>query len=931
MRFRVLGPLEVTAPGTGGAALAPRAAKIRVVLAALLVRANETVSVDGLIDELWGEHPPRTAMTTLQVYVSQLRKLLHEADPEYGRDSLVTRAPGYLLRVDPAQLDLAAFEELHQRGREAMQRGDHAAAADFQQRALALWRGPLLSDTPHGPLLDSTAGRLAELRTSALEQRVRAELWLGRHQDLVGELQEITAELPMREEFHAHLMVALYRCGRQADALRVFARVRRALVDELAIEPGRPLQQLHRRILTGDTALLRPPGLAAGAEPGTASGAGADASAAHHADAGGPGRPHASAAGREAAPHAHSAAGPHTAPPPAPTGSAVPSAPAAEPAAGTRGHGAGVRAGVGAGAGALLAAQTPPAPPAGFTGREEELDELSALLRTLPAGGAVVLTGAAGTGKTALALAAADRLAPLFPDGRVFLDLEGPDPKSSAADLVRLLRACGAEGPLPAHEAALRELLDGITRGRRMLFVLDGAADADRVRPLLPATAGSAALLTARREPEGLTGRVLTLREPAPREAGQLFLAAAGRPADAADEAAVRELAALCGRLPLALRAAAELLAAHPHWTPRTLAARLREESGRLAELGRVERDFTARLRAPYEAAGEPERAAFRLLGLLPAGPFTARAAAAVLDLAPQAARTVLAGLERERLAEPEAVPDEPEEHWRLSEPLRLLAAQELSAHTPPDRTLAATVRLAQAYAQDLRRLTAEPSEERRLERFTRREAALLAVVRTAHRAGLWAQTVELATAMTPFVEARASWEVWEAGHALALEAAQRLGDLAAEARLLRSLGDLAWQRRRLSAAGDYYEQALLTADAAPAAAERGRALVGLADLQLDAGAVEGAAALLSPALDAVADDPRGTWEARRVLALVALETHGPSAARPHFTACLDLATTLGDPRLHSYAHRWLTRLTTPTPTACREIRPGIWRTTPAA
>ncbi|MEU6867584.1 AfsR/SARP family transcriptional regulator [Streptomyces sp. NPDC046876] len=911
MRFRVLGPLEVTAPGTGGAALAPRAAKIRVVLAALLVRANETVSVDGLIDELWGEHPPRTAMTTLQVYVSQLRKLLNEADPEYGRDSLVTRAPGYLLRVDPAQLDLAAFEELHQRGREAMQRGDHAAAADFQHRALALWRGPLLSDTPHGPLLDSTAGRLAELRTSALEQRVRAELWLGRHQDLVGELQEITAELPMREEFHAHLMVALYRCGRQADALRVFARVRRALVDELAIEPGRPLQQLHRRILAGDTALLRPPGLTAGAA--------VDAAAAPAVGGGAavPATPGAADAVREEAPR-------------------DPGAGAASRVTAPQATLAGTGPAARASAAAALAVQAPPAPPADFTGREEELDELSGLLRTLPAGGAVVLTGAAGIGKTALALAAADRLAPLFPDGRVFLDLEARERGNSPTDLlVRLLRACGAEGPLPAHEAALRELLDGITRGRRMLFVLDGVPDAhaDGVRRLLPATAGSAALLTARREPAGLTGRVLTLPEPAPREAGLLFLAAAGRAADAADGAAVREVAALCGRLPLALRAAAELLTAHPHWTPETLAARLRDEPGRLAELGRVDRDFTARLRAPYEAADEPARDAFRLLGLLPAGPFTAEAAAAVLDLAPQAARTVLAALERERLAEPAPVPDEPEEHWRLSEPLRLLAAQELTAHTPPDRTRSATARLAGTYARHLHRMTAEPSTGRRADWFTRRESALLDVVRTAHRVGLWAETVELTHAMTAFVEAGASWEVWEAGHALALEAAQRLGDLAAEARLLRSLGDLSWQRRRLSAAGDYYEQALLTADAAPAAAERGRALVGLADLQLDAGAVEGAAALLSPALDAVAEDPRGTWEARRVLALVALETHGPSAARPHFTACLDLATTLNDPRLHSYADRWLTRITTPTsprPT-WREIRPGIWRTTPAA
>ncbi|MET8413969.1 winged helix-turn-helix domain-containing protein, partial [Streptomyces sp. NPDC005195] len=123
MRFRILGPLEITS-SAAAEPVRPRAAKIRAVLATLLVRANEIVSVDSLIDELWGEHPPRTATTTLQVYVSQLRKLLHTADPEYGRDALVTRPPGYALHLDPAQLDLAVFEELHHNGQKALLRGD---------------------------------------------------------------------------------------------------------------------------------------------------------------------------------------------------------------------------------------------------------------------------------------------------------------------------------------------------------------------------------------------------------------------------------------------------------------------------------------------------------------------------------------------------------------------------------------------------------------------------------------------------------------------------------------------------------------------------------------------------------------------------------------------------------------------------------------
>ncbi|WP_308312482.1 AfsR/SARP family transcriptional regulator [Streptomyces sp. ISL-11] len=152
-------------------------------------------------------------------------------------------------------MDLSRFEELHEKGRRALERGDFASAAHSQRQALALWRGPLLSDTPHGPLLEATAVRLGEARIAALEQRVRADLHLGRHRELIAELRSVTAEHPLREEFHGHLMLALFRAGRQAEALEVFSRLRRILVEDLAIEPGRPLQHLHQRILAGDATL----------------------------------------------------------------------------------------------------------------------------------------------------------------------------------------------------------------------------------------------------------------------------------------------------------------------------------------------------------------------------------------------------------------------------------------------------------------------------------------------------------------------------------------------------------------------------------------------------------------------------------------------------------------------------------------------------
>ncbi|MFD4868503.1 BTAD domain-containing putative transcriptional regulator, partial [Streptomyces sp. NPDC058412] len=292
MRFGILGPLEV-AGGTGPtdtgqpASYAPQAAKLRVVLGTLLVRANEVVSVESLIDELWPDAPPRTATTTLQVYVSHLRKTLQSADPENGREALVTRRPGYLLRVGPEAVDSTAFEELSRRGHQALQAADFAAAAELQRRALALWRGPMLSDTPHGPVLEGAAVRLAEARTTALDERIRAELHLGLHRELVAELQELVAEHRMHEEFHTHLMVALYRCGRQAEALRVFALLRETLVEELGIEPGPASSRLQRRILEGDPALSRSgAGTRARTAAGTGTGAGAKEAGAGLASAG---------------------------------------------------------------------------------------------------------------------------------------------------------------------------------------------------------------------------------------------------------------------------------------------------------------------------------------------------------------------------------------------------------------------------------------------------------------------------------------------------------------------------------------------------------------------------------------------------------------------------------------------------------------------
>ncbi len=250
IRYRVLGPISMT-PHT------PTAAKVRVLLATLLVRANEAVSTTSLIDELWDIHPPRTAATTLQVYVSQLRRALGEipSEPSATERRLHTVPPGYRLSVSADELDLSRFESLRRSGKEAYDQGEFATAAADLRESLALWTGVALSGVPHGPVLATTSVRLEELRTVTLEQRIAADLRLGHHHELTGELMELVNQHPYRETLHAHLMVALYRSDRQSDALQAFSRARKALVDELGVEPGAGLKRLHDRILRSDPLL----------------------------------------------------------------------------------------------------------------------------------------------------------------------------------------------------------------------------------------------------------------------------------------------------------------------------------------------------------------------------------------------------------------------------------------------------------------------------------------------------------------------------------------------------------------------------------------------------------------------------------------------------------------------------------------------------
>ena len=254
LEFCLLGPVVVRC---GEVALPVPRGRQRAVLAVLLLNAGRVVSVGEIAETLWGTAPLPSATATVRNYVKRLRRVLGDAD----QARIVTRSPGYVIRVDPGELDVARFEVLLEGARDAARGGSWEAAADQARAALALWRGEPLADVESEALALREVPRLAELRLQAAELRIDAELRLGRHGVVIAELERMAAAHPLREHLHALLMLALYRDGRQAEALAAYQHARRVLVDELGAEPGAELRELHRQILTTGPVL-------AGPEPG---------------------------------------------------------------------------------------------------------------------------------------------------------------------------------------------------------------------------------------------------------------------------------------------------------------------------------------------------------------------------------------------------------------------------------------------------------------------------------------------------------------------------------------------------------------------------------------------------------------------------------------------------------------------------------------
>lgn len=571
-RFAVLGPIRAW---RGGEALSSGTPQQRALLAVLLLRDGRTVTAPELIDAIWGEDPPQQALATIRTYASRLRKILEPG-------LLVSESGGYAIRLPhPEALDLgiaralAADAEAARAGRAKRDgdstgartgtgtspgasaapaaKGDRALARTLLARALDVWDGEPLAGVP-GPHADTERTRLAEWRLQLLETRLDLDLELGHHAEAVSELTALTAAHPLRERLRELLMLALYRSGRQAEALAVYADTRRLLADELGVDPRPELAELQQRILRADSELAR----------------------------------------------------------------AEDPAPAAAPV-----H--------------VRPAQLP-ATVSDFTGRASFVRDLGQILTG--AGGQVMavsaLAGIGGVGKTTLAVHVAHAARPHFPDGQLYVDLQGTEarPAEPEAVLGSFLRALGTPDSSipdsPAERAALyRSTLDG----RRVLVLLDNARDAAQVRPLLPGTAGCAALVTSRVRMAGLAGaHLVDLDVMSPDEALQLFTRIVGAERVGAERQAALDVVGACGFLPLAIRIAASRLAARRTWTVSVLAAKLADERRRLDELQAGDLAVKATFELGYGQLEPAQQRAFRLLGL-PDGPdISLAAAAAVLD-----------------------------------------------------------------------------------------------------------------------------------------------------------------------------------------------------------------------------------------------------------------------------------------------------------
>jgi len=815
MRFRLLGPLEIRVGEEWQGIGAP---KWRSVLAALLIHAGQIVPVDVLINEVWGDAPPAKAGNLISIYVLRLRRLLGDTDSTL----LVTRAPGYLLRLAPGDTDAQVFENLVREGRRAYAAGDPERAAAQLAEAIALCHGSPLADVPKTPLIENEAERLDELHLDAAELRIRAELACGSHAQVIPELRRLLADHSLRENLWLLLMQALDGAGRHAEALDAYGQARSVFAEELGVDPGTELRQFHAHLLAKDEELTR--------------------------DADAPGSILAGTV----------------------TASAGPSQPVRTPAEAV------VRR-------PFPAPAQLPADVADFTGREDQVRHLCDLLASGGVDadpGAVriaMVAGSGGLGKTSLAVHAAHRVRGSFPDGQLYVDLFGAtaQPLQPGDVLARFLRDLGVDGrdvPVDDDERAARYRT--VLAGRRMLVVLDNARDAAQVRPLLPGTASCAVLVTTRsRMPDLASTKLVDLNVLDDDEALILFTRVVGEERAAAEPEATAELLLACAGLPLAIRICAARLAMRSGWTIGAMASRLRDEHRRLDELKAG--DMAVRASFQVSFASLPAEApvdgiaaadAFRLLGLWQGPSISSVAAAALFGTSDYQAEDALEALVDAHLLESTS-----SDRYKFHDLLRVYSSERAVADLAgPDRD-AAIGRLLRWYLQtsdavgtavrpQRYNIPLEPAGDGpRPLRFTGvddglswyddERVNLVAATRQASAAGLHEVAWRLPAPLFPIFEARSNWADLVTTHRLALDSARHLGNRKGEAWVLTNLGEALGYLGDSEGIGCLEQAVAISREVGDPMGES-RAANNLADIYTRLGRTEEAIDLLRRALD---------------------------------------------------------------------------------
>ncbi|MEV7279396.1 BTAD domain-containing putative transcriptional regulator [Streptomyces sp. NPDC093111] len=929
MRFRLLGPLEVVGPG--GPALIT-AERQRIVLAVLLLEPNRIVPMGRLVDAVWGSAPPPTARAQIQICVSIVRASMAKAGLP---DVIQTRSPGYFVEVEDEELDLHVFERAATAGRTAAEAGRFEEAASAFESALGLWRGSAcFGGGITSTVLQAPAARLDEQRLAVVEQWVDARLALGLHQQLVARLIDLVMQNPLREHLRAQLMVALSRSGRQAEALEVYRRGRRELIDELGIEPGEELRRLQESILSGR--------LDAAPRAGAASAARTALMA---------------PTAESAAPAAPSAAQP------APPSPASPGAPAGGPT--------GVE---------------PPAVPrllpgaiADFTGRDDLLAAIRKALEEEPetsyALRIVSITGRGGVGKTTLAVHLGHSLAKRFPDGQMFAKLRGPSaqPILPTRILERFLRSLGIPGSaMPPTIEERAELFRNLVADRRMLIVLDDAIDEEQVRWLLPGSSNCPVLVTSRSRLAGLEGASsVQIDVFSTDQALQLLSRILGAERIHSELPSALQLITLCGNLALALRIVAARLVGRPHWPLSKMVARLRDESQRLDELTHGGVGVRAGLAMVYQGLPADAQRLFRRLSMLEAAEFSSWVAAPLLDLAVMEAEDVLEFLVDAQLVDVEVVKGH-RPRYRLHDLVRVFSQECLAQHESTaersvvlGRVLSTWLLLVEeahrrAYGGDhtlihgeAPRLSLDPSVLDReladpLGWFEDERAGLITAVRQAAGAGLDELCWDLALTLVTLFEMYGYFDDWRTTHEIALavtrhndnrrgqaamlyslgalhmfeykldeargrlgparELFRQVGDVHGEALALRNLAFVDRIQGRLDEAMEGYEKALaMLAEVNDSTAEA-HVLSNMAQIHLDRGLIAEGKRTMAAGLAAVERSGNRRVRAQILVRLgeAHLQIDEVSEAEYVYTQALDTVRSVGDPVGECYALRGL-------------------------